>query len=131
MRQSSRNSYTVSLLALMAFPLLVLSFTLSPFILTLQPLFHPSLCSPLIMFNSPPVLPRLTSPCVIPLSALCFCLALITPPAQHTTRADSLTLAVSPSPSFSLSPHSNKIHPLGSCSSSCPPNFCQYVHQNL
>lgn len=43
----------------------------------------PSRCSPLIMFDSPPALPRLTSPCVIPLSALCFCLALITPPLHH------------------------------------------------
>lgn len=58
----------------------ILSHLLCPSLLTLQPLFHPSQCSPLIMFNSPPALPRLTSPYVIPLSALCFRLVLITPP---------------------------------------------------
>lgn len=62
---------------------LVLAPMLHPCLLTLQHFFHLSRCGPLIMFNSPPALPRLTSPCVIPLSALCFRLVLITPLPHH------------------------------------------------
>lgn len=61
----------------------IVSHPARPSPLTFQTLFHPSHCSPLLMFNSPPALPRLTSPCVIPLSALCFRLVLITPPPRH------------------------------------------------
>lgn len=55
-----------------------------PHLITLQLFSHAFHCSPLIMFNSPPALPRLPSPCVIPLRTLCFRLVLITPPSQHS-----------------------------------------------
>lgn len=54
-----------------------------PTFLTLRPVCRPSQCSPQIMFNSPPAPLRLTSPYVIPLSALCFRLALIKPTPQR------------------------------------------------
>lgn len=54
-----------------------------PLSMSLQLVLHPSHCSPQIMFNSPPALLRLTSPCVIPLSALCFRLVLITATPHH------------------------------------------------
>lgn len=69
------------------------------------------------MFNSPPALPRLTSPCVIPLSALCFRLVLITPPPHHSGVWNWLRPDIQPRHEAILGPFSQHST---FCNLSCP-----------
>lgn len=82
-----------------------------PTFLTLQPVCRPSQCSPQIMFNSPPAPLRLTSPYVIPLSALCFRLALIKPTPHHGEVWNWLRPEIQPSTRPSPVPSGSNQHP--------------------
>lgn len=95
-RSGSRNDDLVPWLSMVHF---FLGFP-CPTFLTLQPVCRPSQCSPQIMFNSPPAPLRLTSPYVIPLSALCFRLALIKPTPHHTTARSEIDSGLTSSPAW-------------------------------